>query len=213
MPLHKPKCVAMYHQQLAYCVTQVRHLSWPRMNTPACCAAAHIRIHALCSLHWLSPPPPHPPPFYLSSPAVCGEGPQAGGRRHQGPPQVLALDQQPKRGAVPVRAGGAARAHPGSGVLQSYGSALPADRQMPEQLPFPGELVARTRRISLRALGSACSELECGPVHGVARCACSSSKLLDTRPRFLVIYHQPALDTHTIGLRWEGSCQMAHPTT
>lgn len=24
MPLHKPKCVAMYHQQLAYCVTQVR---------------------------------------------------------------------------------------------------------------------------------------------------------------------------------------------
>lgn len=23
MPLHKPKCVAMYHQQLAYCVTQV----------------------------------------------------------------------------------------------------------------------------------------------------------------------------------------------
>lgn len=22
MPLHKPKCVAMYHQQLAYCVTQ-----------------------------------------------------------------------------------------------------------------------------------------------------------------------------------------------
>jgi len=26
MPLHKPKCVAMYHQQLAYCVTQVRQL-------------------------------------------------------------------------------------------------------------------------------------------------------------------------------------------
>jgi hypothetical protein len=24
MPLHKPKCVAMYHQQLSYCVTQVR---------------------------------------------------------------------------------------------------------------------------------------------------------------------------------------------
>lgn len=23
MPLHKPKCVGMYHQQLAYCVTQV----------------------------------------------------------------------------------------------------------------------------------------------------------------------------------------------
>ena len=23
MPLHKPKCVSMYHQQLAYCVTQV----------------------------------------------------------------------------------------------------------------------------------------------------------------------------------------------
>ena len=22
MPLHKPKCVALYHQQLAYCVTQ-----------------------------------------------------------------------------------------------------------------------------------------------------------------------------------------------
>ncbi len=22
MPLHKPKCVGMYHQQLAYCVTQ-----------------------------------------------------------------------------------------------------------------------------------------------------------------------------------------------
>jgi serine/threonine-protein phosphatase 2A regulatory subunit B' len=26
MPLHKPKCVAMYHQQLAYCVTQVSAL-------------------------------------------------------------------------------------------------------------------------------------------------------------------------------------------
>lgn len=26
MPLHKPKCVGMYHQQLAYCVTQVWHL-------------------------------------------------------------------------------------------------------------------------------------------------------------------------------------------
>ena len=25
MPLHKPKCVGMYHQQLAYCVTQVPH--------------------------------------------------------------------------------------------------------------------------------------------------------------------------------------------
>ena len=24
MPLHKPKCVGMYHQQLAYCVTQAR---------------------------------------------------------------------------------------------------------------------------------------------------------------------------------------------
>jgi len=24
MPLHKPKCVSMYHQQLAYCVTQAR---------------------------------------------------------------------------------------------------------------------------------------------------------------------------------------------
>lgn len=24
MPLHKPKCVSLYHQQLAYCVTQVR---------------------------------------------------------------------------------------------------------------------------------------------------------------------------------------------
>jgi Protein phosphatase 2A regulatory B subunit (B56 family) len=23
MPLHKPKCVGMYHQQLAYCITQV----------------------------------------------------------------------------------------------------------------------------------------------------------------------------------------------
>ena len=23
MPLHKPKCVGMYHQQLGYCVTQV----------------------------------------------------------------------------------------------------------------------------------------------------------------------------------------------
>lgn len=23
MPLHKPKCVGLYHQQLAYCVTQV----------------------------------------------------------------------------------------------------------------------------------------------------------------------------------------------
>ena len=23
MPLHKPKCVGMYHQPLAYCVTQV----------------------------------------------------------------------------------------------------------------------------------------------------------------------------------------------
>lgn len=22
LPLHKPKCVAMYHQQLSYCVTQ-----------------------------------------------------------------------------------------------------------------------------------------------------------------------------------------------
>ena len=23
LPLHKPKCVAMYHQQLSYCITQV----------------------------------------------------------------------------------------------------------------------------------------------------------------------------------------------
>jgi hypothetical protein len=34
MPLHKPKCVAMYHQQLAYCVTQVG------------CAALNIRFHS-----------------------------------------------------------------------------------------------------------------------------------------------------------------------
>ena len=26
MPLHKPKCVGLYHQQLAYCVTQVNSL-------------------------------------------------------------------------------------------------------------------------------------------------------------------------------------------
>ena len=26
MPLHKPKCVGMYHQPLAYCVTQVGRL-------------------------------------------------------------------------------------------------------------------------------------------------------------------------------------------
>ncbi len=29
MPLHKPKCVAMYHQQLAYCVTQVSVCVFP----------------------------------------------------------------------------------------------------------------------------------------------------------------------------------------
>ena len=29
MPLHKPKCVGMYHQQLAYCVTQVQHMLRP----------------------------------------------------------------------------------------------------------------------------------------------------------------------------------------
>ena len=35
MPLHKPKCVGMYHQQLAYCVTQV---------PPLCLAPARLRI-------------------------------------------------------------------------------------------------------------------------------------------------------------------------
>jgi hypothetical protein len=30
MPLHKPKCVAMYHQQLAYCVTQVGDTAYMR---------------------------------------------------------------------------------------------------------------------------------------------------------------------------------------
>ena len=33
MPLHKPKCVGMYHQQLAYCVTQVPPLAWRRLGT------------------------------------------------------------------------------------------------------------------------------------------------------------------------------------
>lgn len=33
MPLHKPKCVGMYHQQLAYCVTQVPRLAWRRLGT------------------------------------------------------------------------------------------------------------------------------------------------------------------------------------
>lgn len=36
MPLHKPKCVAMYHQQLAYCVTQVWHgvVGWSIRGMP-----------------------------------------------------------------------------------------------------------------------------------------------------------------------------------
>jgi hypothetical protein len=37
MPLHKPKCVSMYHQQLAYCVTQVqlrKSLFSPSPRTP-----------------------------------------------------------------------------------------------------------------------------------------------------------------------------------
>ena len=37
MPLHKPKCVGMYHQQLAYCVTQARHRSVA--DTRACLPA------------------------------------------------------------------------------------------------------------------------------------------------------------------------------
>ena len=38
MPLHKPKCVGMYHQQLAYCVTQV-------------CLLARRQLHAQQSTH------------------------------------------------------------------------------------------------------------------------------------------------------------------
>lgn len=34
MPLHKPKCVGMYHQQLAYCVTQVEHKFHPHIPLP-----------------------------------------------------------------------------------------------------------------------------------------------------------------------------------
>ena len=62
MPLHKPKCVGMYHQQLAYCVTQVTP---PRRSIhvnpnpqpasqgkdPSCCAKAYIPSHTILLLH------------------------------------------------------------------------------------------------------------------------------------------------------------------
>jgi hypothetical protein len=103
MPLHKPKCVAMYHQQLAYCVTQVRaegegiaefrqagrHMAvemrgWPSWNCCGCknseppppprAAAAHQQHSAVHHTHTAAPVPPLP----LYQTAVCGEGPQAG---------------------------------------------------------------------------------------------------------------------------------------
>lgn len=44
MPLHKPKCVAMYHQQLAYCVTQVR---WGGRSSAG---TRPLRLHQSCVL-------------------------------------------------------------------------------------------------------------------------------------------------------------------
>lgn len=47
MPLHKPKCVGLYHQQLAYCVTQVL-----TFNALACCtqhpASRAVSLHTIC---------------------------------------------------------------------------------------------------------------------------------------------------------------------
>jgi Protein phosphatase 2A regulatory B subunit (B56 family) len=67
MPLHKPKCVGMYHQQLAYCVTQVlpRAYHAPSAHETAArhvigAASAH---HTLLSLAWRLPHPPVLDPF------------------------------------------------------------------------------------------------------------------------------------------------------
>ena len=119
MPLHKPKCLPAYHQQLSYCVTQVgerahgggvalqRARDSPRTSRPRC-----------------------------ALPAVCGEGPAAGRGRDLLLAQVLAADKQPQGGAVLGGAGGGAGADAGArGATQARGR--PCLRRPRPRAPCP----------------------------------------------------------------------------
>jgi len=59
MPLHKPKCVSMYHQQLAYCVTQARDCSPPASWVVNCSAKGLSSPRS--QYQWLSSGIRHPP--------------------------------------------------------------------------------------------------------------------------------------------------------
>ncbi len=50
MPLHKPKCVGLYHQQLAYCVTQVIFNPCDVVSMSCACASVSTGASELCFL-------------------------------------------------------------------------------------------------------------------------------------------------------------------
>lgn len=85
MPLHKPKCVAMYHQQLAYCVTQVSACHGVSVRpgqqqadeaTAGQCRAHHLntqrsRHHPHAHAHMSHALSPTPPQFVEKDPKLA----------------------------------------------------------------------------------------------------------------------------------------------
>ena len=55
MPLHKPKCVGMYHQQLAYCVTQASDQKDVLQQSALACLCPSMTLRQLPSQEHSSP--------------------------------------------------------------------------------------------------------------------------------------------------------------
>ncbi len=76
MPLHKPKCLPAYHQQLSYCVTQVGLGVARLLGSALQSRVEHVWAGFAVPAAW---PCCVPPALFQFKPsAVCGEGPAAG---------------------------------------------------------------------------------------------------------------------------------------
>ena len=127
IPLHKPKNINAFQQQLSYCtpnllpfpffLTRARILVRPKIwRSSVCCG--------LCRRD-----------------AVRGEGRGAGGDGDPRPAAVLADHQLGQVRAVPRRARGAAGADAAPGVPEHLRTALPHHLALPHVAPLPGPLL------------------------------------------------------------------------
>ena len=127
IPLHKPKNINAFQQQLSYCTPNLLPFPFFLTRARVLVRPKSWRSSVCCGL--------------CRRDAVRGEGRGAGGDGDPRPAAVLADHQLGQVRAVPRRARGAAGADAAPGVPEHLRAALPHDLALPHVAPLPGPLL------------------------------------------------------------------------